>query len=32
VAEFVEQRVQWIELLSAAANPTAPALVQRLMT
>jgi predicted transposase YdaD len=30
VAEFVEQRVQWIELLSAAANPTAPALVQAL--
>jgi hypothetical protein len=23
VAEFVEQRVRWIELLSAAANPTA---------
>ena len=30
VAEFVEKRVQWIELLSAAANPTAPALVQDL--
>jgi len=30
VAEFVEQRVQWIELLSAAANPTAPALAQAL--
>ena len=30
VAEFVEQRLQWIELLSAAANPTAPALVQAL--
>ena len=30
VAEFVEQRVQWIELLSAANNPTAPALVQAL--
>ena len=30
VAEFVEQRVQWIELLSAAATPTAPALVQAL--
>jgi predicted transposase YdaD len=30
VAEFVEQRVQWIELLPAAANPTAPALVQAL--
>jgi predicted transposase YdaD len=30
VAEFVEQRVQWIELLSAAANPPAPALVQAL--
>ncbi len=30
VAVFVEQRVQWIELLSAAANPTAPALVQAL--
>ena len=30
VAEFVEQRVQWIELLSAATNPTAPALVQAL--
>ena len=30
VAEFVEQRVQWIELLSAAANPTAPALEQAL--
>ena len=30
VAEFVEKRVQWIELLSAAANPTAPALVQAL--
>jgi predicted transposase YdaD len=30
VAEFVEQRVQWIELLSAAANPTAPVLVQAL--
>jgi predicted transposase YdaD len=30
VAEFVEQRVRWIELLSAAANPTAPALVQAL--
>ena len=30
VAEFVEQRVHWIELLSAAANPTAPALVQAL--
>ena len=30
MAEFVEQRVQWIELLSAAANPTAPALVQAL--
>jgi predicted transposase YdaD len=28
--KFVEQRVQWIELLSAAANPTAPALVQAL--
>jgi predicted transposase YdaD len=32
LAEFVEQRVQWIELLPAAANPTAPALVQRSMT
>ena len=30
VAEFVEQRVRWIELLSAAANPTAPAMVQAL--
>jgi predicted transposase YdaD len=30
VAEFVEQRVHWIELLSAAANPTAPALLQAL--
>jgi predicted transposase YdaD len=30
VAELVEQRVQWIELLSAAANPTAPALLQAL--
>jgi predicted transposase YdaD len=30
VAEFVEQRLQWIELLSAATNPTAPALVQAL--
>jgi predicted transposase YdaD len=30
VAEFVEQRVQWIELLPASANPTAPALVQAL--
>ena len=30
VAEFVEQRVQWIELLPAAANPSAPALVQAL--
>jgi predicted transposase YdaD len=30
VAEFVEQRVQWIELLSAAANPTSPVLVQAL--
>jgi len=30
VAEFVEQRVQWIELLSAATNPTAPVLVQAL--
>ena len=30
LAEFVEQRVQWIELLPAAANPTAPALVQAL--
>ena len=30
VAEFVEHRVEWIELLSAAANPTAPALVQAL--
>jgi predicted transposase YdaD len=30
VAEFVEQRVQWIELLPAAANLTAPALVQAL--
>lgn len=30
VAEFVEQRVRWIELLSAATNPTAPALVQAL--
>jgi hypothetical protein len=30
VAEFVEKRVQWIDLLSAAANPTAPALVQAL--
>jgi predicted transposase YdaD len=30
VAEFVEQRVRWIELLSAAADPTAPALVQAL--
>jgi len=30
VAEFVEQRVQWIELLPAAACPTAPALVQAL--
>jgi Protein of unknown function (DUF2887) len=28
VAEFVEKRVEWIELLSAAANPRAPALVQ----
>ena len=25
VAEFVEQRLQWIELLSATTNPTAPA-------
>jgi predicted transposase YdaD len=30
VAEFVEQRVRWIELLSAATNPTAPAMVQAL--
>ena len=30
LAEFVVQRVQWIELLPAAANPTAPALVQAL--
>ena len=30
VAEFVEQRVQWIELLPATTNPTAPALVQAL--
>ena len=30
VAEFVEQRLQWIELLSASANPTAPPLVQAL--
>jgi predicted transposase YdaD len=30
LAEFVEQRVQWIELLPAAANPTAPALAQAL--
>jgi len=30
LAEFVEQRVQWIELLPAAANSTAPALVQAL--
>ncbi|MCX5956066.1 MAG: DUF2887 domain-containing protein [Cyanobacteria bacterium] len=30
VAEFVEQRLQWIELLSAATNPTAPALGQAL--
>jgi predicted transposase YdaD len=30
VAEFVEQRVRWIELLSATTNPTAPALVQAL--
>ena len=30
VAEFVEQRVRWIELLAATANPTAPALVQAL--
>jgi predicted transposase YdaD len=30
VAEFIEQRVRWIELLPAAANPTAPALVQAL--
>ena len=30
VAEFVEQRVRWIELLNAAINPTAPALVQAL--
>ncbi len=30
VAEFVEQRVRWIELLSAAANPMVPALVQAL--
>ena len=30
VAEFVEQRVEWIELLPAAINPTAPALVQAL--
>jgi predicted transposase YdaD len=27
VAEFVEERVRWIELLSAATNPTAPALL-----
>jgi predicted transposase YdaD len=32
VAEFVEQRVQWIELLSAAANPTAPALALLLLS
>jgi len=31
LAEFVEQRVQWIELLPAAANPTAPALAQALL-
>jgi hypothetical protein len=30
VAEFAEQRVRWIALLSAATNPTAPALVQAL--
>ena len=30
VAEFAEQRVRWIALLSAAINPTAPALVQAL--
>jgi predicted transposase YdaD len=30
VAEFVERRVRWIELLAATANPTAPALVQAL--
>jgi predicted transposase YdaD len=30
VAEFVEKRVRWIELLSATTNPTAPALVQAL--
>ena len=30
VAEFVEYRVHWIELLPAAANPAAPALVQAL--
>jgi hypothetical protein len=30
VAEFVEQRVRWIELLGAATNPTAPVLVQAL--
>jgi len=30
VAEFVEHRVRWIELLPAAACPTAPALVQAL--
>ncbi len=30
VAEFVEHRVAWIELLPAATNPTAPALVQAL--
>ena len=30
VAEFVEHRVRWIELLPAVANPTGPALVQAL--
>lgn len=30
VAEFIAQRVRWIELLSAAANPSAPALLQAL--
>jgi len=30
VAEFVEHRVRWVELLPAAANPAAPALVQAL--
>jgi len=30
VTEFAEQRVRWIELLSAAINPTAPLLVQAL--